>query len=206
MRFTQSQSLSAQLALSVNACRVWSALLVAIAFSSVGVAHAEEYPERPVISPSRSQDLARGQGVMDRARPEFDAMGIRLGSFMAYPAFETRVGYDDNVLAEDANTRDDVLFTLSPSLALESNWSRHFVSIAADSTSVLYTDETDEDNTQWGVAGEGRLDILESSDIGALISFQNRTEPRDAIDSIRVVDEPTKYDQFDVSGTWNYRS
>ena len=191
MRFNQSKAPSAQLTLSVNTCRAWSALFVAIVFSSAGVAHGQE--------------LARDQGVMDRARPEYDAMGIRLGSFLAYPAADLRFGYDDNVLAEDANEIDDQLFTLSPSLVLESNWSRHFLSIAADSTSVLYTDETREDRTDWGVAGKGRLDILKSMDITTLISFQNRTEARDDIDAVRVVLEPTEYDQFDASLAWNNR-
>jgi hypothetical protein len=179
------------LTLSVNICRAWSVLLVAIVFAGAGVAHAQE--------------LAREKGVMDRARPEYDAMGIRLGSFLAYPAADLRFGYDDNVLAEDRNTKKDQLFTLSPSLALESNWSKHSLSIAADSSSVLYTDVTTEDRTDWGVAGEGRLDLLESMDIATSISFQNLTEARDAIDAIQVVLKPTEYDQLDASLAWNSR-
>lgn len=167
------------------------ALLIVVAFSSGGVAHA--------------QGLDRGQGVMDRVRPDYEAAGLRLGSFVAYPAAEILVGYDDNILAEDGNENDDAVFTLAPSLFVESDWARHAISFGADSSSVLFPSESDEQHTDWSVVGNGRLDLLESSNLTASMRFLNLTEDRGNIDAVQVVRKPTEYDQFDVNGTFNHR-
>ena len=166
------------------------ALLVVVALSSSGVA--------------QGQGLARGQGVMDRERPDYEATGIRLGSFVAYPAAEVRFGYDDNVFSEDDSERDDAVFTLAPSFLVESEWARHWISFAASSSSVLFASESDEQHTDWSVAGSGRLDLLAASNITASVRFQNLTEDRGSIDAVQVVRKPTEYDQFDASGSWNH--
>ena len=142
---------------------------------------------------------------MDRARPEYDAMGVRLGSFLAYPKLGVHIGYDDDILAEDSDHQDDSLLTLAPSLLLESNWSRHALSLGAHSSAVGYRHETDEDHFDWGLAGKGRLDILDSMDLRGSINFQNLTEDRSAIDAVRILRKPTEYDQFDVDAVLTRR-
>ena len=153
----------------------------------------------------QAQNLGRGQSVMDRARPEYDAAGIRLGSFVGYPAFGVSIGYDENILAEGSSEQNDTLLLLDPSLLLESDWSRHSLSLAARSSSALYKDESDEERTDWGVAANGRLDLLESTALNTSLSFQNLTEDRGAIDAIQIVRKPTEYDQIDVIGSLTHR-
>lgn len=171
--------------------RMWSILLAVIALLIGGAAHG--------------QNLERGQGVMDRPRPDYDAQGIRLGSFLLYPAGDAQITYNDNILASENGRKDDAIFTLAPSVVLDSDWAQHAVSISANSSSALYTSHDDESYTDWGVAGNGRLDFLGSSNITTLVEYQNLTEPRDSIDSFQVLAEPTDYDRFDAGGAVNYR-
>ena len=171
--------------------RSWSALFAAIALLTGGVAHG--------------QDLERGQGVMDRSRPDYDAPGIRLGSFLLYSAGEARVAYDDNIFATDTGKKDDAVFTLAPSVLLESDWTQHAISITADSSSTLYASHGDESRTNWGFAGDGRLDLFKSSNITTSLGYRDLTEDRQSTNSLLLIDEPTEYDRFDASGAWNYR-
>ena len=168
-----------------------SALLVLIAFASGGAA--------------RGQDLARGQGVMDRARPDYDAAGIRLGSFLLYPALELSAGYDSNVLAEDKNREDSAVFPLSLPILLESDWTRHALSIAADPSYRFHTGEASEDYWEVDVSGNARLDVLDAAYFTPSISFRHRVEPRGAIDAVQLLAEPTEYDELDVTAAWNQR-
>ena len=171
--------------------RAWSALFAAITLLTGGVAHA--------------QNLERGQGVMDRSRPDYDAPGVRFESFLLYPAAEASTAYDDNIFATDSQKKDDAVFTLAPSVLLESDWTRHAISITADSSSDLYASHGDESHTDWGFAGSGRLDLLESSNITTSLGYRDLTEERDSTNSLLKLDEPTEYDRFDASGAWNYR-
>ena len=46
-------------------------------------------------------DFDRGQNVavLDRPRPDYQAMGIHAGGFMVYPSMAVAAAYDDNVYA-----------------------------------------------------------------------------------------------------------
>ncbi len=151
------------------------------------------------------QDLGRGQGVADRARPEFDAVGIRLGSFMLYPALELGVGYDSNVLAEDKNREDSAIFPMALPVVVESDWTRHSLVGGVTPSYRFHTGVPSEDYWEIDVFGNGRLDVLESAELTSSISFEHLVEPRGAIDAVQVFDEPTQYNKFDVTGTWAQR-
>ncbi|OYX31984.1 MAG: hypothetical protein B7Z03_03010 [Hydrogenophilales bacterium 32-62-9] len=57
--------------------------------------------------------------------------GIAWGSFLLYPEVTLSATFDDNIYAERpytanrTNVTEDVIYTLSPSLELKSNWKRH---------------------------------------------------------------------------------
>ena len=168
-----------------------SALLVLIAFASGGVAWG--------------QDRARGQGVMDVARPDYDAAGIRLGSFLLYPALELGAGYDSNVLAEDKGREDSAIFPLSLPIVLDSDWTRHALSIAAAPSYRFHTGEPSEDYWEVDVSGDARLDVLEFANFTPSISFRHLVESRGAIDAVQSLAEPTEYNELDVTAAWNQR-
>ncbi len=168
-----------------------SALLVLIAFASGGVAWG--------------QDRARGQGVMDVARPDYDAAGIRLGSFLLYPALELGAGYDSNVFAEDKSAKDAAFFPLSLPIVLDSDWTRHALSIAAAPSYRFHTGEPSEDYWEVDVSGDARLDVLEFANFTPSISFRHLTESRGAIDAVQLLAEPTEYDELDFTAAWNQR-
>ena len=149
-------------------------------------------------------EMAVPENVTSLASPEADAKGLPLGGFRAYPRLSVQGGYDSNILASDTGTIEAGRLTLLPSVAVESQWSRHSLSFAGFLESRLYPDESDEDYLDWGFGSKGRLDIQEGTNIGGSVNFQNLTEDRNGIDAPSAAPDPSQYDQFDVNAVLNH--
>jgi hypothetical protein len=152
----------------------------------VNVAHvrADEAPPDP------SAD------VLERARPEYDAHGIRMGSFFLYPALTAGVGYDDNVF-NDVSSVGDYFYTVAPQLKLQSAWSRHELSFTADAKTYSFAEEGSEDRTDWRLGAAARVDIVRGTDIHVDADIAQEHEPRgtDLTGGLLIGDpaEPTQY-------------
>src|SRR5690349_8401662 len=76
----------------------------------------------PETAEAQSGNLLEGQGVLDRARPEYDAAGVSLGGGMTlYPTLAVDVAGDDNVFRGPVAS-SDAIWTISPRLDLRTNW------------------------------------------------------------------------------------
>lgn len=147
----------------------------------------------------------RGTHVLDRDRPEFDAVGIRAGSFMLYPELELGVTYDDNVFGTQNNTEDDIYYGVSPSVSVESDFGRHALNFNGYTDSRFYSSDTSEDRFDWGVAADGILEVSQFTQIQANASYDELTEDRTSTNRVAGGIEPTEYDVFSAGITFNQR-
>jgi len=163
-------------------------LAVAIAafgalFAGAAIAHADDPPETTA-------------DVLDRARPEYDARGIRMGSFFLYPALAAGGGYTDNVF-NDAASVGDYFYTLAPQLKLQSAWSRHELALTADVKSYWFSEQGSEDRTDWRLGAAARIDIVRGTDIKVDADLAQIYEQRgtDLVGGLAAGDaaEPTQY-------------
>lgn len=109
-------------------------------------------------------------GVMDRARPAYDAKGIPIGGFRLFPALNTSASYDDNVFKTNA-PQSDWFFTISPSARLQSQWGRHFLELYSGLNYYNYQTYTDENLTDWNFGSDGKLDISRSANLTANVFY-----------------------------------
>ena len=144
------------------------------------------------------------QGVQDRDRPAFQAVGVRLGSFLVYPAVDLSVIFDDNLFADDTDT-DDFFFRVSPEVLVESNFPRHALNFQADLNNDTYFDESSEDRTEFGVRTTGRLDITEGMSFRGDVSFEERREDRGSPDAVGAAADPVEFTSFQGTGELSYR-
>ncbi len=144
------------------------------------------------------------QGVQDRDRPAFQAVGVRLGSFLVYPAVDLSVVFDDNLFADDTDT-DDFFFRVSPELLVESNFPRHALNFQADLNNDTYFDESSEDRTEYGLRSTGRLDITEGMSFRGDVSFEDRREDRGSADAVGEAADPVEFTRFQGTGELSYR-
>ena len=122
---------------------------------TVVAANASAADTAPTYVGMTEQDV----GVMERARPAYDAKGIPTGGFRAFPELDVSETYDDNVFRRNTG-QADFITTISPTLRYSSEWGRHQVELYGGANSYVYSDYTAQNLTDWNVGLDGRIDVL----------------------------------------------
>jgi hypothetical protein len=115
----------------------------------------------PVLTDLDSQDDVAPEDtpVKTRLRPEYDARGIRSGSWMFNPSLTAGGFYDSNVFSSPTVKQSDIAGQLGASLRAHSLWERHGIDLTASSLSTWYRDHSGLNQTDSKVKGTGRFDI-----------------------------------------------
>jgi hypothetical protein len=145
---------------------------------------------------SQSADIFardRAVAVRDRPHPDYEALGVRAGTFMAYPRVQFDAEYNDNVFATATREQSDWVVRVRPELALESGWSRHALSAYAHATISRYADFESENTEDYGVGANGRLDITRASSLVAGADYATGTEPRSSSNTPSSTRNPISY-------------
>jgi hypothetical protein len=132
------------------------------------------------------------QSVLERGRPDYDALGIRAGSFLIFPSLALREIYDSNIFAVEDNARSDLVTVLQPAVRIASDWNVHAVSLETSGDLRRYLDNSTEDNDNFAVSGSGRLDILRDIYLQGGLAYRLLHEDRGSPDDRGGV-EPTPY-------------
>lgn len=139
---------------------------------------------------SRSRNIS----VQQRQRPDYEAPGIRSGSFFVYPRVEVSAERNDNIYASQTAEVDDTILRVRPELAIESNWSSNFLSAYARGSINRYSDNDTENTDEYGVGAAGRIDVSRQANIGFGADYISGFEPRTAPSAARNAVEPTGLD------------
>ena len=162
------------------------------------------------MATAMAAEVPRGETVTTRPRPDYDAVGTRLGGFTLYPEATLEFMYDDNILAADKDEPefelDDMLVTLAPEIALRSNWSKHALNTGARVTAGRYTEYASQDFTDYELWADGNLEFG-YSELGARISHshlhQLRTSANDTSGNERPI-FPIEFDVDNVAFVYRY--
>jgi len=121
--------------------------------------------------------------VYERYRPDYDAPGIRSGSFLFYPTIAGEGKYDSNIYAQESGVTDDFIALIKPSFALVSDWNTDFLQVFADANIARYVDNGAEDWEDFNIGMSGRKDISHGTDIHADILYSDGHEDRGSADA-----------------------
>lgn len=149
-----------------------------------------------------AQELFRGDTVLTRPRPEYDALGIRAGSFFFFPQASIVEEYNSNIFATENNLTDDFITQLSPALSVESDWNNHALNFAAESDFGFYAQNSDENYQDFAFATDGRLDITREAQLSGGGGVSRRHEERGNPDSDFDAKDPTVFYQYDAFTTY----
>jgi len=164
------------------------ALLGATALTLVGLATpaAAQNIQLPVPSwPGNALEPAatepRADTPFNRPRPDYDPLGIRVGSFLVFPSVAASATYDSNVFATSSGAQSDVFFSERPSLSIKSDWNQNAVSLNLGGDFRQYTKLTSENVNNGSAELVGRYDISvgEYFLVDALyeLTHEDRTSP-----------------------------
>lgn len=168
---------------------------IRLASLAMGMLVASTYGAYAQEADTELQDV-RGQSVTERARPGYDAAGIRAGGFMVYPSVSLTGSYDDNIYATPTNETDDFITTLAANLAVNSTWSRHALNLNARVSQDFYADNSDEDRLNWQLGGDGRVDVTSQTALTGSLAYAQLHEDRGDPSSPAAADEPIEYNLF----------
>ncbi len=118
---------------------------------------------------------------------------MREGAFLFYPALGLSETFDSNVFATPSNTKSDLFTTLSPSLDVRSDWTRHAIDFSANGQFKWYASHGSEDVNNFSTNGSGRFDIESGSYILANAGYSLLHEDRSSPDAIASEKQPTQY-------------
>ena len=144
-------------------------------------------------------------GVMDRAKPEYDAKGVPLGGFRLFPSLDASASYDTNVFRQPSNEVSDWFFTISPALRLDSQWGRHFLEFYAGADIYEYSKQTNENLADWAAGGKFRLDISHASTLAGWGYYSEKHEAWWAPSVVNYQSKPNRYYQGHGDLEWRYQ-
>ncbi len=119
-----------------------------------------------------------GVTVASRAHPEYDASGVRLGSFLLTPVLSESVGYDDNVTGTQYK-RGSPLIETDASVGATGGWSGTTFGGTLSVDNFEYPQQSGQNYTNWSAAAGASHDFgRDTLSIGATHLNLNQT-PRD---------------------------
>jgi hypothetical protein len=115
---------------------------------------------------------------VDRIPQEYQPTGMRFGAFDLFPMLDLSEAYSDNIYRTQTDTRDDLVSTVSPSVRLQSDWSRHELGVQASAAMVNYLAHSAENHNNLNIAADGRVDIMHDMNAYAGASYHQLYEDR----------------------------
>ncbi len=129
------------------------------------------------ISPA----LDRRPGQLFRFEP-YQAIGIRIGSFVLFPQVETALAHTNNVFSSPRG-RSDTALEVAPGLRLVSNWKVHALELNASGRTSFHRNFTTENERSYQLDARGRLDITRRTNIEGLARRAVSQESRSGANS-----------------------
>lgn len=181
---------------------LWGVLLASTALSSPALAYGPEgmfggrlNPDSTVVLSNPVEVEARpmrAQSVLQHPRPDYDPVPVSLGSFELFPAVEAGYNYDSNIFAQNNDTIDDHIISLRPSASIFSNWNRHALAATAFGDINFFSDNPDENVTNFVTGMQGRYDIMAQTWLSGRLGYQHLAEPRSSSNNVNGA-EPTTF-------------
>ncbi|NIO12982.1 MAG: outer membrane beta-barrel protein [Xanthomonadales bacterium] len=132
------------------------------------------------------------QKTIYRMPGDYQAQGVRAGSFIFVPALELVYEDHDNIFYLPEDEVGDTIYHARPSLSLNSDWSRHALSLGASSNIARYQDFSSEDYEDLIFNLNARIDVRHGSFISLRAASMSLHEDRSTPDDAGGV-EPTDF-------------
>lgn len=166
-------------------------------FLMAGTAVAQSVQPIPAFPGNALEPSAvgpEGTTVGSRARPDYDPLGVRLGSFIVRPSLSLAGVYDSNIFATSTGAISDFYADLAPSISINSDWNRHAIGASFSEESKLYASHSSENINNFNANAGGRYDIANQEYlVGAgayTLTHEDRSSPNAALGK-----NPTEYKQ-----------
>lgn len=141
-------------------CKIIGIALLGAASGLPQIAYAQT-DASTLIDPTVPQGFDRGRNVsvLEQPRPDYDPLGIQVGSFLAFPTLQTAAGYTSNVFLVENGAQSDGFVDIRPGIGINSDWSQHMVMFRGDMLMRRFLSNAIRNEDRWSADLQGRLDI-----------------------------------------------
>jgi hypothetical protein len=116
---------------------------------------------------SQAQESVTGQDLFDsaefpvreRPRPDYDPMGMRVGSWLLFPSLTTEMLYDSNIFDTQNNEKSSAVLLFTPNLAMQSDFGRHALNINLGASHRRVTRDSNANTTSAFAHADARFDV-----------------------------------------------
>ncbi|MEG8057502.1 outer membrane beta-barrel protein [Sphingomonas sp. Leaf230] len=147
----------------------------------------------PATTSGDDYDRGHNVGVVERGRPEYDALGVRLGSFIVNPQLNTSIGYSDNIFNDNTNKKSDVYTSFEPYVNVASDWSVHQLRLTGAADIRRFAKQTIRNQDAWNVQGSGRIDVTRDLTVRLDAQADRTYESPFSADVVANLIEPSRY-------------
>lgn len=142
---------------------------------------------------AQEASTAERQSVVQRARPDYDPLGLRTGSFLLFPSMNVQETYDSNVFVTETDRKSDFVTAVDPALQLRSDWNNNALNFSASGDIKRYATQVGENNSNFRTAVDGRLDIERGIYVTSGLSYALLHEDRGSPNTVVNEKSPTEY-------------
>ncbi|MGI9407178.1 MAG: outer membrane beta-barrel protein [Hyphomicrobiaceae bacterium] len=140
----------------------------------------------------------------DDDRP-YEPLGLRAGSFRVLPTLSATSIVTDNVFNAAGIAEADIGTELRPTLRIESDWSRHSLSVDANGSAVYYDEFHSEDSVEFAAVVQSRLDMTLRTNLEFDAGYQLETEGRGSANVASGAIEQPDVETLQAGVTFNHR-
>lgn len=116
--------------------------------------------------------------VRDRARPELEPLGFRLGSFLVYPTATLGLEFDDNLFRRAGERRDSLILRGIPAFRLQSDWNNHALDVSGSLDVGQNLSGETEHFVDGAIAVAGRIDVRRETQLFGGVLYEDLHEDR----------------------------
>jgi hypothetical protein len=147
----------------------------------------------PATASSDNYDRGHNVSVAERPHPEYDALGLRFGSFIVNPQLTTSLSYSSNVFNDNLNKKADVYAGFEPYVSVASDWSVHQLRMVAAGDIRRFANQSLRNQNAWYVQGGGRVDISTGLNVTIEAQADRTYESPFSLDVVANLTVPSRY-------------
>jgi|GEM_PF-3928361 len=133
----------------------------------------------PVLAQGQGAAPPRGNTVLNRQRPETDAIGLPVSeSFRIFPSLDVAEEYDSNIYAQQTDKVDDYITLVRPELLLTTGGPAPALQLRGYGDMQFHANETSEDAKDFGVEGRGQTARDRPLQLEVTTGFARQTRDR----------------------------
>lgn len=144
-----------------------------------------------LVAPETS--VPERQSVSQRARPDYDPLGLRMGSFLLFPSADLTEEFNSNVFVTQTGAQSDFFTSLRPAMTLASDWNNNALNFHTDGEIRRYAKTVSENESNFNASTNGRLDIQRDVYLTGGLGYQLGHEDRTSPNTVTNEKSPTLY-------------